>query len=289
MFKAWLYAVTICLTQSGLAAAAARLDVQGHRGARAARPENTWPAFAFALDAGVDTLEMDTLITADDHVIVTHDPTLNPQLCLDARGRPIRDGLAVRALTLKELQTYDCGTLKNPRFRAQTPVPKTRIPTLAEIFARVKAHPRGGTIRFNIETKIDPAHADWAPEPEQFVALLFAEIKKAGVGGRVTLQSFDPRTLDAGYRLDDKIPRALLLETRPITPLAELARAHHAIVLSPNHEWLTAADVTACHNAGLRVLPWTPNRPEDWQRLIAAGVDGLITDAPHELLKYLNR
>src|SRR6478735_11680051 len=66
-----------------------KFDVQGHRGARGLRPENTIPAFLLALDSGVNTLEMDLAVTSDNQLIVSHEPWLSSEICLDASGNPI--------------------------------------------------------------------------------------------------------------------------------------------------------------------------------------------------------
>src|SRR5690349_10487014 len=66
-----------------------KFDIQGHRGARGLRPENTLPAFLFALDSGVTTLEMDLAVTKDSQLVVSHEPWLSADICLDASGNPI--------------------------------------------------------------------------------------------------------------------------------------------------------------------------------------------------------
>src|SRR4029077_9880562 len=116
-----------------LASPAASFEVEGHRGARWARPENTLAAFRYALSLGVDTLEMDLHATKDDVLVVTHDPFLNPDVCLDPDGKRIAAKILVRSLTIEELQRYDCGSLINPRFTEQVPQPKERIPTFEEV------------------------------------------------------------------------------------------------------------------------------------------------------------
>src|ERR1700741_5157316 len=101
---AWLLAATVCL------AGCAGVEVQGHRGARGLAPENTLPAFARALEVGVDTLEMDTGITRDGVVVVGHDPLLNPDITRGPDGRFLeKTGPAVHDLTYEELQRYDVG------------------------------------------------------------------------------------------------------------------------------------------------------------------------------------
>src|SRR3989442_6438062 len=111
-------------------ATAGPILVHGHRGARAMRPENTIPAFEYAIQAGVDVLELDMAVTKDDVLVVSHDPLLNPEIC-KGPGTP----RAIRTLTLAELRQWDCGALRNLKFPKQTPVPGARIPTLDEVFA----------------------------------------------------------------------------------------------------------------------------------------------------------
>ena len=177
----------LALIAALLPAAAVAFDLQGHRGARGLAPENTLAGFVRALEVGVSTLELDTVVTKDNVVVVSHDPTLNPNITRDAAGRFIEPpGPAIRATTLAELRRYDVGRLRPGTRYAQTypdqrAVDGERIPTLAEVFALVRA--RGADVRFNIETKITPQQPDLAPEPEAFVKLLLAEIDGLGPRG----------------------------------------------------------------------------------------------------------
>ena len=140
-------------------------DLQAHRGGRGLAPENTLAAFANAIDLGVTTLELDIGLTADGVVVISHDTSLNPDHTRDASGAWLapKSGAAIRSLTLAQLQTYDVGRL-NPasnygkQFALQQPRDGERIPTLAALFALVQARgAAAATVRFNIETKIDPA------------------------------------------------------------------------------------------------------------------------------------
>src|SRR5437588_402578 len=97
-----------------LSSAAGPILVHGHRGARALRPENTIPAFEYAIGAGADVLELDMAVTRDDVVVVSHDPVLNPEICRSPGGSTL-----IRVLTLAELRKWDCGSLRNPKFPRQ--------------------------------------------------------------------------------------------------------------------------------------------------------------------------
>ena len=101
------------------AAATRTIEVQGHRGARSLRPENTLSAFKYALENKVPVLEMDLQYTKDHVLVVGHDEILNSAICLDPMGKKLTSKVLVNELTLAELQKYDCGTLINPRFPKQ--------------------------------------------------------------------------------------------------------------------------------------------------------------------------
>src|SRR5215469_17080378 len=131
--------------------AASRILVHGHRGARAIYPENTIPAFRYAIDSGVDFLEMDVAVTKDNVLVISHDPHINGEICSGPHP-----GIAIHELTLAELREYDCGALKNSHFPKQHPVPGTRIPTLDEVLNLAD----GNSVQFNIETKSFPDHPE---------------------------------------------------------------------------------------------------------------------------------
>jgi glycerophosphoryl diester phosphodiesterase len=279
------------LTLFSGAAAAPKIEVQGHRGARAARPENTLPAFQYALEIGVDVIEMDMNVTKDNVIVIAHDPFLNPKICVDSRGRAISDRILIRSLTLRELQGFDCGSKVNPDFPQQKTFAKTPVPTLDSVFEMVlkSARPNSRTIQFNVETKSDPAHPNFAPAPETFVKLFLRSVKKYRMLERVTLQSFDYRTLKAAHELEPNLKLSLLIDEQPKETggLTRLVKDYSVNVLSPNFRWLTIGDVEEMHKLNVRVIPWTVNQPADWQRMLTIGVDGLITDNPKGLLDYL--
>src|SRR3954462_3984540 len=97
----------LLLTMNGTEAAS-RILVHGHRGARAMRPENTLPAFEYALQVGVDVLELDVAVTKDNVLVASHDPTLLPAICPGPKPHAV-----IRELTFEELRQYDCGGVKN--------------------------------------------------------------------------------------------------------------------------------------------------------------------------------
>ncbi|WP_245782530.1 glycerophosphodiester phosphodiesterase family protein [Actinokineospora terrae] len=193
---------------------ASPFDVQGHRGARAVRPENTLAAFRYALaNPAVSTVELDTGITEDGAVVVIHDRTINGSHCVDTA--PVRPGdpefpyvgKRVRDLTLAQVKTLDCGSKTLAEFPRQVAVPGERIPTLAEVFAAARVR---SDIRFNIETKISPTADDTAPY-EVFTRKVVGEISRANVIDRSTLQSFDWRTIQLSKRIQPRLETVALV------------------------------------------------------------------------------
>ena len=288
-------------------------DLQAHRGGRALLPENTLPAFAHSLTMGVDTLELDVGVTADGEVIVAHERGLNPDLARRPDGTYIAPpGTPFVKLRLDEVRTYDVGRIRpesaySRQFPDQHALPGTRIPTLRELFALVRKS--GNTkVRFNIETKIDPNRPDETLDPQEFVAKLLGVIETEGFSDRVMIQSFDWRTLLLVQQQAPNIPTAYLTIQRGLAPTVALEKAtnwtagfspaDHAgslprtikaaggAIWSPHFGDVTAELVSEAHSLGLRVVIWTVNKREDMARMIAIGVDGIISDRP-DLLRQL--
>jgi len=256
-----------------------KLLVHGHRGARARRPENTLPAFEYAIQQGVDALEMDMAVTRDNVVVISHDPILHGPVCTGPNPSAV-----IRQLTLAEVRQWDCGAVRNPRFATQQPVPGTRMPTLDDVF---QLAPRG-TFDYNIETKSFLDKPEYTPPPEEFVRLVLEKIRKYKLEKRIILQSFDFRTLVAMKKIAPEIRLSALTETdqRDFPAIAAEAQAG---IISPEFHLVTPAKVAAAHAAGLQVVPWTANTPADWDPLIQAKVDAIISDDPAELIAYLKR
>lgn len=287
-------------------------DLQGHRGARGLAPENTLPAFERALSLGVTTLELDVGVTADGQVVVAHDPYVNPLITRDAGGQwlPGSRGPLIRSLTLAQLQAYDVGRIQPDTpyartFASQEARDGTRVPTLAQVFALVKA--RAAPVRFNIETKLDPANPDNTVSPEAMTRAVLAAVREAGMQQRVSIQSFDWRSLQLVQQLEPSIPTVYLtiqtanndnvrdgswtagwkLEDHGSAP--RMVKAAGGTVWSPNGGALTQALVQEAHALGLKVIPWTVNNPADMDRFVGWGVDGVITDYPDRLRAVLQQ
>ena len=298
-----------------LAAPSLAFDLEGHRGARGLAPENTLAAFRRALEIGVTTIETDMGVTKDDVVVVSHNPSLNPDLVRDPDGHWLASpGLPIRSLTFAELRRYDVGRI-DPKsayarqFPNQQAVDGERLPKLSELFDLAKAS--GKPVRFNIETKITPTSGADTPDPATFARLVVAAVRAANVVDRVTVQSFEWRTLIEVKRIAPEIETSCLtIQTKdndtvtspdggPSPWHAGLALRDHggslpALVKAAGcGTWsmfwrnLTPKDLAAAHALGLKVLPWTVNERGDMRSLIDLGVDGIITDYPDRLREVM--
>jgi len=292
---------------------AAAFDLEGHRGARGLAPENTLPAFERALAIGVSTLELDIGVTADGVLVISHDPYLNPAIARDASGQWLATrGPLIKDLSYAQLQAYDVGRIDPASpyartFSEQQPVDGTRIPTLVQLFERVRAL-GADHVRFNIETTLSPLQPQETVAMEAMTDALLRTIRDAGMTRRVSIQSFDWRSLQRVQQREPTIPTVYLTvqtggsdNTRDGTWTAGLRLEQHGgsvprmvkaaggKVWSPNAGAVTQALVQEAQALGLAVVPWTINDPADMDRLVGWGVDGLITDHPDRLRAVLQK
>jgi glycerophosphoryl diester phosphodiesterase len=255
---------------------------------------------------GVDTLELDVGLTADNVLVISHDSYLNPLIVRDTKGEwlPGTKGPLIRSLTYAQLQTYELGRIKPDtpyakQFSTQEAVDGTRMPTLASLFERVNA--LGSKVRFNIETKIDPTQPNDTVSPEVMTQVLVKVVRDAGMARRVTIQSFDWRTLNIAQQIAPEIPTAYLsfqnANNDTITSgvwtagyriadypdIPAMVKSAGGAIWSPNGGAVTEDLVKRAHAIGLKVLPWTINNPQEMDRLIGWGVDGIISDYPDRL------
>jgi glycerophosphoryl diester phosphodiesterase len=270
-----------------------RIDIQGHRGARALFPENTLEGFIAASVLGVEAFELDVGMTADGVVVVSHDPALNPDITRDASGAWLTHrGPIIHTLTHAELCRYDVGRIRPGSrtsflFPDQAPHDGAGIPTLAAVLAALP------DARFTVEVKTDPGHPVCSAPPDVLADATLAEIDAAGAASRVILESFDWRVQRHVRRARSDIKLAWLTSAETVRDatlwwdgvtagrsVAASVAEQGGPIWAPHHSDLTEAQVHEAHALGLLILPWTVNRPADMKRLIGWSVDGLISDRP---------
>lgn len=268
----------------------AGFDWQGHRGCRGLLPENTVPAFLRALEfPEVTTLELDLAVSKDGQLIVSHEPWFNPAICRKANGDTVASKEAgqylIYRMNVAEIREFDCGSWGNPRFPEQQKM-KTYKPTLREVVEAVRAGrpQKAASVRWNIEIKSQP---DWDglrhPPVEEFARLVAGELRALGIDKNATVQSFDPRALQAMHRLAPDIQLALLIENLRGFDANLKNLGFTPAIYSPYYQLVSKKLVRKCHAQNMKLIPWTVNDAASMKGLIRLGVDGIITDYPNRI------
>jgi glycerophosphoryl diester phosphodiesterase len=281
------------MSDSNASAVSRRVEVHGHRGCRGLRPENTLPAFLHALALGVDVIELDVVVSADKQVVVSHEPWLNPLICLDAQGQPIAHHAAFQhnlyEMSYADIRRCDCGQLRHPAFPEQAPTPAYK-PLLSEALAAIEDATRRlvrAPVGYSIEIKSSPEGDNvFHPVPTEFVSLVMAELATAQVLDRSTLLSFDPRILQFAHHQRPDMATCLLVEDE-LPWLSHIeALGFVPTTFGPDCCTVTPEAVRVLRAAypRLRLVPWTVNILTDMKRLLGLEVDGMTTDYPDRLL-----
>ena len=173
------------------------------------------PAFQHAIDLGVNTLELDLVISKDKKVVVSHEPFMNHEIALDISGNEISEtnekSYNLFDMTYDSIKMYDCGTKPHARFPEQKKM-KVHKPLLDEVIDLAEEQTQN-TILYNIEIKSLPIWDEvFTPKVDEFVALVLKVIKEKGIANRVTLQSFDVRALEEIKRVAPEIKTSLLID-----------------------------------------------------------------------------
>jgi glycerophosphoryl diester phosphodiesterase len=234
-----------------------------HRGASHNAPQNTLAAFRLALEMGADGVELDVQVSKDGEAVVIHDFTVDATT--DGQG-PVKDK------TLAELKELDAGSWLDARFAGQ------RIPTLQEVIVEI-----GHQLLLNIELKTKGLGS------AGLVAEVVRLIEDHNLVHRAIVSSFNPLALRRVKRLNPHICSGLLyyfdLPAHLIRTLLLLLADPDA--LHPEKRLVTQEYMTWAKERGYRVNAWTVDEPAEMKRLIALGVDGIITNRPDVLRKVL--
>ena len=226
-----------------------------HRGAGKLAPENTLAAFRIGASHGYRAFECDVKLSADGVPFLLHDSTLE-------RTTPAQGIAGERRW--EELSRLDAGGWHSRAFAGE-PIPS---------FDAIARYCLRNAWALNIEIK--PTEGQEA-QTGDVVARAAASLW-AGQAVPPLLSSFEPNALAAAKAAAPDLPRALLLDTL-WDGWFERARTLGCVAVVTNHRLMDAAVITRLHGAGQRALVYTVNEAADAKRLIALGIDSLITDA----------
>ncbi|GIG41787.1 glycerophosphodiester phosphodiesterase [Cellulomonas phragmiteti] len=236
--------------------------VVAHRGSSWVAPQNTLAAFEAAARAGADSIELDVQLTADGHVVVIHDDTLDATT--DGSGW-------LKDTTLAQVRELDAGAWFSSAYAGQ------RVPLLDEVVDLLLRHP---SVDLLCEVK-----GEWTAEE---AARVTGPLRAAGLADRVVVQSFWPGTVRSLREADPALRRGLLLAGVDADTL-DLCASLDVVMANP-HGLLLQQDpglVARLHDADLRVAVWTLDEPTHWSAAVDLGVDEIITDRPDRLAGWL--
>ena len=228
----------------------------GHRGFRAAFPENTMIGFRAALDAGADMLELDVRLSRDKHLIVIHDAGLD--------RTTDRIGL-VSEYTLDQLKSADAGIRFHPRFSGE------RLPVLHQVLDLIQDRST-----LNIEIKSDPEDKESAFEA---AAQTIRCIGEHQAESKVLVSCFDFEVLRFIHKTAPHLSLGVLTYRNKEKYMEHCCEVG-AFSWNPEFQNLTREEVETAQQSGLKVLPYTVNSESSMLRLFKMGVDGFFTDDP---------
>jgi len=237
--------------------------VIAHRGARDVAPENTLAAFAAAISAGADGIELDVQACASGEIVVLHDSSVD---------RTTNGTGSLATMSFAALRRLDAGKWFSDRFAGE------RVPTLDEALDLAK-----GNLIVNIEIK----GSQWR---DTGVESKVARIVHAhDMIDDVLISSFNPTALFRIRRAAPELQRALLYGPRASLPFSRAwARRCLALdALHPQYTLISESFMRGARHVGYKVNAWTVNEPDDMRRMISLRVDGIITDHPSRLRALL--
>lgn len=259
--KMWIVLQLSVITLSTLSACrsgAERILVIAHRGDSAAAPENTLAAFRGAVAKHADYVELDTRASADGTLYCLHDDTVDRTT--NAVATLGGEKIKFSQLTDQQIDALDAGAWFEARYTGE------RIPRLADALAAIQADSR--TL---LERKAGSAESH---------ARMLREKKLIG---KLIVQSFDWQFLEELHKLEPTQPLAVLGDKAFDEKRWAGLPATGAQIVAWKHSDLNADLIAQLHARGYKVFAWTVDELADWQRLAAAGIDGIITNRPGEL------
>ncbi|WP_129716076.1 glycerophosphodiester phosphodiesterase family protein [Pedobacter sp. SYP-B3415] len=288
MKKTILPLFLLVLLVSAAAAQRKKIDIQGKAGARGLAPENTIPGLLTALDLGVTTLEMDAVISKDKRVVLSQEPYFNHEISLTPTGKPIslkdQKKHNIFKMDYDEVKKYDVGSKVHPRFPGQRKV-KVSKPLLEDAIDAVEAHIKANRlpkVDYSIETKMIPkGDGEFQPDSAEFVELIMEVINRKKLAKRVIIQSFDMRTLRYLHEKYPKIRTSLLVDEKDSFDDYLSRLGFKPTIYSPYSLLVGKSLVDRCHEAGVKIIPWTVNSLRELKYYMDLGVDGVITDYPN--------
>jgi glycerophosphoryl diester phosphodiesterase len=234
--------------------------VIGHACAAGEAPANTLAGVRSCLDCRAEAMEIDVQLCADGIPVLMHDDTVDRTTNLSG---------PVSEKTLEELQSADAGGGEP-------------VPTLDQVLALVS-----GRLTVMCELKATPG----APEQDQACVDAVVEvIRKHKAEPWTAIQSFNPEMVERARNTEPRISAAIItgpIAGEQIDRLLGGLMKRNAQAISVRHDAVDRALMEKAKRRQVSVWTWTADSPDDWARVVEAGVDGIITNVPHQLRQWL--
>ena len=254
----------------------------GHRGCRGLYPENTIVGFQKAIDLGVDGVEWDVVVNKDKQLVVSHDPFFEEAFCLMPDGTEITEEKKnnIYQMTQNQIEAFDCGSKFHKRFPEQQKVKETK-PLLKKVLETIDFSKT--TILFEIKSN---DNLDFYPTPQEYVEIILQEIKDFKYKENIIFMSFDARILE---KIHQKAPnyRLVYLTESPLRSTTKFVSkfTFKPFAIGIFYPLISKKNVKSLKKVGIQTFAWTVNNPEDCEKLINKGVNGIITDYPNLIRK----
>ncbi len=268
------------------------VDVQAHRGGAGLMPENTIEAMKHALDMGVNTLELDLHISADGQVVVSHDPYFHYRYATRPDGSHVRKEDKREYLfkmPYSEIAKYDVGSRPSDVWPEKACM-KTVKPLADELIDFVENYTKEmgySPARYNIEIKSVDAVGEgqnW-PTYDAFVTACCKLLHSKDLGDRLVVQCFDPRAINYMHEKYPEFIVSYLVDGSEKDFEKYMSKLTFTPQwLSPHYSIVDEELVKKCREKGMKLVPWTVDKPEDIKRLIDLGVEAIISNYPDRVL-----
>ena len=269
------------------------VDVQAHRGGAGLMPENTIEAMKHCLDMGVNTLEMDFVLSGDGKVVVSHESyfhhryTTRPDGSLVQKADPKE---YLYKMTYDQIAKYDVGVRANDTYPDKACVPAVK-PLAEDLITFVENYTKENglsPVRYNIEIKSSQADGqsiNWA-NYDKLADAIMRLLVKFHLDDRLVVQCFDARTLNYIQPKYPEINFSYLISNKTDLDFD----GYMALLkftpkwLSPHHSLVNEELIAKCREKGMKIVPWTVDKPEDIKRMIDLKVDAIISNYPDRVL-----
>lgn len=269
------------------------VDVQAHRGGAGLMPENTIEAMKNALDMGVNTLELDLQVSADGLVVVSHDAYFHPRYATRPDGTPIKKEDPkeyIYTMPYSEVVRYDVGNRPSEVWpdKACFPAVKPLADDLIDFVEGYVKEKGYSPVRYNIEIKSKKGKGEgtYWPSYTEFVDKCVKLLLSKHLDDRLVVQCFDDRALNFMHEKYPELVLSYLVDAKAGDFDSYMAKLKFTPQwLSPHYSMVDEELVAKCREKGIRLVPWTVDKPEDIDRMIELKVEAIISNYPDRVLE----